>query len=189
MLRMKRTAPVVAAATLVLALVGCSDSEMAEDVATSVIDSAVQSQTSEVESTWTDCATAADAAVVAGFDGFSEGAGAITRLGDQYEVQYLATDGVSQAIIEYPASMLFVCKGNAADGTDVSGDDTAYAFTWNTTVGDVELTCSGNREGDAQKTIWTVGDYAYSITTLGLGGEEDFGINADDLALIVPQIS
>ena len=182
MLRMRKTAPLIAAATLVVALVGCSDSEMAEDVATSVIDNAVQSQTAEVENTWTNCATAAEAAAIAGFDGFSEGAGAITRLGDQYEIQYLATDGVSQAIIEYPASMLFVCKGNA-------GDDATYAHTWTTTVGDVELTCSGNREGDAQKTTWTVGDHAYSITTMGLGGDEDFGINADDLALIVPQIS
>ena len=189
MLRMKRTAPVIAAATLVLALVGCSDNEIAEDVATSVIDSATQSQAAEVANDWKNCATAAEAAAVAGFDGFNEGAGAITRLGDQYEVQYLATDGVSQAIIEYPASMLFVCKGNAVDGADVSGDDATYAHTWTTTVGDVELTCSGNREGDAQKTIWTVGDHAYSITTMGLGGEEDFGINADDLALIVPQIS
>ena len=189
MFGLKRKAPVAAVAALAMALAACSGSEVAEDVATSVMENVEQGQSAEAANPWQNCTTAAEAAAAAGLDGFSEGAGAITRLGDQYEVTYLATDGIAQAVIEYPASMLFVRKGTAAESADVSGDDTEYAYTWTTTIGDVELTCSGNREGDAQKTVWTIGDKAYSITTLGLGGDEDFGINADDLALIVPAIS
>ena len=52
----------------------------------------------------------------------------------------------------------------------------------------LELTCFGNREGDATKTIWTIDDMAYSITVLGLGGDTDFGLSADDLNSLVNAI-
>ena len=48
-----------------------------------------------------------------------------------------------------------------------------------------EVTCFGNREGEATKTIWQSGDYYYSITAEGLGGDEDFGLNADDLSSLI----
>ena len=52
-------------------------------------------------------------------------------------------------------------------------------------MGGVDVTCSGNREGEATKTIWTAGDYSFCILVQGLGGDDDYGLGADDLAILV----
>lgn len=99
-------------------------------------------------------------------------------------------DGIAEARLEYPASALTVRKGNStyAEEGDISGDYTEYANTWTEDVNGIEVTCFGNREGDASKSIWTVDDMYFSIVAEGLGGDEDFGLNAERLTAMVSSI-
>lgn len=68
---------------------------------------------------------------------------------------------------------------------DISGDYTEYAKTWIQNIKGLEVTCYGNREGDATKTIWQSGDACYSIVVAGLGGDTDYGLSADDLNSLI----
>lgn len=43
-------------------------------------------------------------------------------------------------------------------------------------------------EEQATKTIWTDGEYNYAITAYGAGGDDDYGLQADDLAIMVKAI-
>ena len=96
--------------------------------------------------------------------------------------------GIAEARLEYPASALTVRKGTYAEEGDISGDYTEYANTWTEDVNGIEVTCFGNREGDASKSIWTVDDMYFSIVAEGLGGDEDFGLNAERLTAMVSSI-
>ena len=49
----------------------------------------------------------------------------------------------------------------------------------------IEVICYGNREGEATKTLWKDGDYCYSVVAIGAGGDSDFGLSPEDLAIIV----
>lgn len=48
-----------------------------------------------------------------------------------------------------------------------------------------EVKCFGNREGEATKTIWTAGDYNYAVVAYGAGGDDDFGLSAEDVVTMV----
>ena len=73
----------------------------------------------------------------------------------------------------------------AAEGAGISGDYSEYANTWTQNIKGLEVTCFGNREGDATKTIWQVDDTCYSITAYGLGGDTDYGLSPDDLNSLI----
>ena len=138
---------------------------------------------------WSEVKTAEEAAQGAGLDNFNAGAEAELDLGGEPVVTYRYMEGLAEAQIEYPASMLTVRKGVHVEDGDVSGDYNEYSLTWSQTVGDVVVKCQGNRTGESQKSTWTVGDVDYSISALGLGGDVDFGLNEERLALIVAAIS
>ena len=97
-------------------------------------------------------------------------------------------DGIAEARLEYPASALTVRKGTIAVEGDISGDYTEYANTWTQDVNGIEVTCFGNREGDATKSISTVDNMYFSIVAEGLGGDQDFGLNAERLTAMVNSI-
>lgn len=102
------------------------------------------------------------------------------------ECRYM--EGLAEVEIPYPAVGVTVRKGTAAVADpegDVSGDCNEYANSWTQTINGLEVTCFGNREGEATKTIWTSGDYSYSITAYGLGGDTDYGLKADDLNSLI----
>ena len=74
---------------------------------------------------------------------------------------------------------------NSKYGGDVSLDDNKYANEWTQTVAGKEVKCFGNREGEATKTIWTAGDYSYAVLAYGAGGDDDYGLSAEDVAIMV----
>ncbi len=136
---------------------------------------------------WSDAGTLAEAAEGAGLDGFSIPEEAEISLGEVKLSQARYMEGLAEAVVEFPAVEMTIRKGNAsvAEDGDISGDYNEYANTWTQNIKGLEVTCYGNRKGDATKTIWTVDDTCYSITAYGLGGDTDYGLSADDLNSLI----
>ncbi len=136
---------------------------------------------------WSDAGTLAEAAEGAGVDGFSIPEGAEISLGEVNVTEARYMEGLAEAVVEFPAVEMTIRKGNAsvAGNGDVSGDYNEYANTWTQNIKGLEVTCFGNREGDATKTIWQVDDTCYSITAYGLGGDTDYGLSPDDLNSLI----
>ena len=132
---------------------------------------------------WSTVDTLAAAAEGAGIDGFSIPEGAEISLGEVKVSEARYMDGLAEAIVDFPAVQMTVRKGKASAATDgdISGDYNEYANTWTQNIKGLEVTCFGNREGDATKTIWQVDDTCYSITAYGLGGDTDYGLSPDDI--------
>jgi hypothetical protein len=136
---------------------------------------------------WSDVSTLDEAAAGAGLDMFSIPEEAEISLGEVKLSQARYMEGLAEAVVEYPAVEMTIRKGNASIATDgdISGDYNEYANTWTQNIKGLEVTCFGNREGDATKTIWQVDDTCYSITAYGLGGDTDYGLSADDLNSLI----
>ncbi len=96
-------------------------------------------------------------------------------------------DGIAEAVIPIGAVDMTIRKGlaTAADNGDISGDYNSYSNEWTQNIKGLEVKCYGNREGEATKTIWMVDDTCYSITAYGAGGDDDFGLSADDLSSLI----
>ena len=134
---------------------------------------------------WSDAESAEEAAEGAGLDSFNLVENLDLGLGVEFERTYRYMDGIAEARLEYPASEVIVRKGKAVEGGDISGDYNTYAHTWTQNIKGLEVTCFGNREGEASKTIWSLDDMCYSITAIGLGGDDDFGLTASALNSII----
>ena len=178
-----------------------STQEEAAPAETKAEDTAAETESTEAESTaaaaeentglanpWSDVESAEEAAKGAGIDSFVIAEDPGLDLGQLFERTYRCMDGIAEARLEYPASALTVRKGNYAEEDDISGYYTEYANTWTQDVNGIEVTCFGNREGDATKSIWTVDNMHFSIVAEGLGGDEDFGLNAERLTAMVSSI-
>ena len=136
---------------------------------------------------WSDVASLDEAAKGAGLDMFSIPEGAEISLGEVKLTQARCMEGLAEAVVEFPAVDMTIRKGNAsaAEDGDISGDYNEYAKTWTQNIKGLEVTCFGNREGDATKTIWQVDDTCYSITAYGMGGDTDYGLSPDDLNSLI----
>ena len=134
---------------------------------------------------WHTVSSARDAAAGSGISGFVVPEGESISLGTIVPHDYRYMEGLAEADVPFPAVQMTIRKGVAPENGDVSGDYNKYAHTWTQNVGGVDVTCSGNREGEATKTIWTAGDYSFCILVQGLGGDDDYGLGADDLAILV----
>ena len=178
-----------------------STQEEAAPAETKAEDTAAETESTEAESTaaaaeentglanpWSDVGSAEEAAKGAGIDSFVIAEDPGLDLGELFERTYRCMDGIAEARLEYPASALTVRKGTIAEEGDISGDYTEYANTWTQDVNGIEVTCFGNREGDATKSIWTVDNMCFSIVAEGLGGDQDFGLNAERLTAMVNSI-
>ena len=201
---MKKNMLVIATSVfvLVLALAGCSSggassaSSSESSVSTSA-EASASAESSSVESSesaevgipnpWSDVNSAEEAAAGAGIDSFILPEGVEIGLGTVDFTVYRCMDGLAEAIDEFPAVEMTIRKGTAevAEDGDISGDYGQYKKSWTQNIKGLEVTCFGNREGDATKTIWESGDYCYSITAYGLGGDDDFGLSADDLNSLI----
>ena len=178
-----------------------STQEEAAPAETKAEDTAAETESTEAESTaaaaeentglanpWSDVGSAEEAAKGAGIDSFVIAEDPGLDLGELFERTYRCMDGIAEARLEYPASALTVRKGTIAEEGDISGDYTEYANTWTQDVNGIEVTCFGNREGDATKSIWTVDNMYFSIVAEGLGGDQDFGLNAERPTAMVNSI-
>ena len=142
----------------------------------------------EIANPWHDAESLSAAAEGAGLDDFMIAEEMTIGLGDLPAGIYRYMDGIAEADYEFPAVSMTVRKGKAsaaAEEGDISGDYNEYANTWTQNIKGLEVTCFGNREGDATKTIWTVDDTCYSITAYGLGGDTDYGLSPDDLNSLI----
>lgn len=149
----------------------------------------VEAGAAEGHTNWTEAATAEEAAQGAGLDSLADLNGvkiSLGELGTMGSVTYRYMDGVVQIFCPAAAVEMSAIKGKvpAGDG-DVSFDSTAYAHEWTQDVDGQEVKCFGNREGEATKTIWTAGDYNYAVLAYGAGGDDDFGLRAEDVATMV----
>ena len=178
-----------------------STQEEAAPAETTAEDAAAETESTEAATTsaaaeentglanpWSDVGSAEEAAKGAGIDSFVIAEDPGLDLGQLFERTYRCMDGIAEARLEYPASALTVRKGTKAEEGDISGDYTEYANTWTQDVNGIEVTCFGNREGDAAKSIWTVDNMYFSIVAEGLGGDQDFGLNAERLTAMVNSI-
>lgn len=140
---------------------------------------------------WHDVDTAEEAAKGAGLDLFQVPDGVEISLGTVEVEQYRYMEGLAEAVIPIAAVDMTIRKGlssAAVEPGDVSGDYNDYEHTWTQNIKGLEVTCYGNREGDATKIIWNVEDYCYSITAFGAGGDEDFGLDPDDINSLINAI-
>lgn len=138
---------------------------------------------------WSDVDSAEAAAEGAGLDTFMVPDGeAEISLGEVKVTQYRCMKGMAEAVVEFPAVEMTIRKGDKsgemAEG-DISGDYSEYKYDWTQNIKGLEVKCFGNRDGEATKTIWSVDDMDYSITVQGLGGDEDYGLPADDLNSLI----
>ena len=138
---------------------------------------------------WTAAATAEEAAQGAGLDSMADLKGTVISLGElgtMGDVTYKYMDGAVQVSCPAAAVEMFVIKAKDSTASgDVSFDSTAYANEWTQDVDGQQVTCFGNREGEATKTIWTAGDYSYAVLAYGAGGDDDYGLSAEDVAIMV----
>jgi hypothetical protein len=130
---------------------------------------------------WSDATTAQAAADGAGVGEFVVPVDAEITLGPLNMVTYRYMKGIAQADVEFPAVSMTIRKGVGSDGDDISGDYNGYANTWTQDIGGIQVKCAGNRKGESTKTTWRNGDAVYSICVLGLGGDTDYGLPAEDL--------
>ena len=160
----------------------------AETESSAAATSAAAEENTGLANPWSDVGSAEEAAKGAGIDSFVIAEDPGLDLGELFERTYRCMDGIAEARLEYPASALTVRKGTIAEEGDISGDYTEYANTWTQDVNGIEVTCFGNREGAAAKSIWTVDNMYFSIVAEGLGGDQDFGLNAERLTAMVSSI-
>ena len=142
---------------------------------------------------WSEVTSAAEAAAGAGVGEFALPLNIETSLGtiDEQYVSYRCMKGMAEAEFPIGAVEMTIRKAIAADYPDgnCSGDYNEYAKTWIQDVNGIQLNCVGNREGESTRTLWTAGDYCYCILAMGAGGDTDYGLPAEDLAVIVPAIT
>ena len=79
-------------------------------------------------------------------------------------------------------------KGLTSVYEDVSFDENAYNYEWSREIGSTVVKCYGNRDGEATKTVWKAGDYSYALLAYGAGGDDDYGLPAEDLDALVEAI-
>ena len=141
------------------------------------------------QTNWTDAATAEEAVQGAGIDAVADMNGTVISLGElgtMGDVTYKYMDGAVQVSCPAAAVEMFVIKAKASTvNGDASFDAAEYAHEWTQDVDGQEVKCFGNREGEATKTIWTAGDYSYAVLAYGAGGDDDYGLGAEDVAIMV----
>ncbi len=170
-------------AVLAFALVACGNAAPADSGASE--GEGGESTSVGMANPWSDVASAEEAADTAGVGYFTVPEGTEIALGPIKVEAWRAMEGLAEARVSFPAVDMTIRKGLKQDGEDVSGDYGTYAHEWTVDVDGFEVTCFGNRKGEATKTIWTSDNFAYSIVVLGLGGDTDFGLSADDVVTMV----
>ena len=112
--------------------------------------------TTTIANPWTSVATADEAAKGAGLQSFTVPNTAKVGGVSYADPQFSYMESLAQAMYESPAAELTIRKSASREGIDLTGDYNDYPFEWTQNIKGLEVTCFGNREGDATKTIWQV---------------------------------
>ena len=137
---------------------------------------------------WSTADSAEAAAEGAGLEFFSFPEEAVLSIGEMKGAEYRYMDGIAEVKVPVGAVDLTVRKGRAdaaPEEGDISGDYGEYAHSWTQNIKGLVVNCYGNREGEATKTIWQVDDMCFAILAYGAGGDEDFGLNPDDINSLI----
>lgn len=172
--------------TLVLSLGACSRQEKAEEATEEATEESAEESGAEIANPWTDVDSYEAAAEGAGLDTFGIADGVSLSLGELAPTAYRYMEGMAEAIIPVAAVELTVRKGTGEE--DISGDFNSYAHEWSENISGMDITCYGNKEGAATKTIWSLGGYSYAILAYGQGGDTDFGLDSADLNTLINAI-
>ena len=98
-------------------------------------------------------------------------------------------EGVAEAHFGVAAVDIYVRKGlSDIDEGDISFDNNEYKYNWTVDIDGTEVKCSGNREGEATKSVWSANDYSYAVLAYGAGGDDDFGLSEEDLTSLFRNI-
>ena len=169
---------------VLLAFAGCGKKEETAAPAEETEAAAETGESTEIANPWTEYASGEEAAKAAGIEPLEVPEMEIW-LGKVVPTKWRSMESLVECEVEYAASMLTIRKGTGFEDGDCSGDYNSYAHAWTVDVNGTEVKCFGNDEGRSTKTIWTAGDYAYSINALGLGGDENFGIDEEAINILV----
>jgi hypothetical protein len=137
---------------------------------------------------WQTADSSEAAAQGAGLDGFSVPDDITLSIGEVKPEVCRYMDGLAEVSMPVGAVEMTIRKGRAdlaVDDMGISGDYNEYAHDWTQSVKGLEIHCFGNEEGRATRTIWQVDDTCWSIVVQGLGGDENYGLSADDLNSII----
>ncbi len=138
---------------------------------------------------WTKAADKAEALSAVGIESFEIPEGAEIGLGPITAGEFRTHEGAVKVNAAFPAVDMFIFKApEEVNGGDPSYVTEEYANEWTQDIEGITVTCWGNHEGHATKTVWTRDGYSYAVVVYGLGGDTDFGLSADDLAIIVPNV-
>ena len=196
----KRLVRFIASALLACSIVGiagCSSqptslSSASTDSSASSSQASASSETASngsaaIANPWSDVASADEAAQGAGLDAFTLPEGDIADMGKPFEITYRCMDGMAQARLEFPAAAITVrtSSSEGVEGADITGDYNTYAYEWTEEIDGVTVTCAGNREGESTKTFWSANGLYHSLVAEGLGGDEDFGLTSERIAVFV----
>ena len=202
---MKKFLAIIAIATFVLALAGCSggNADNAKDAAdtgasdTNAAEGPVKNADGTVdygftpvaEEPWTMVNSAEEAAKEADCGTFnvpvSVSAGDIG-----FQAPWFGyADKVAQAMYEAPACQVFILKAKGIYGGPISDrEPKEFAQNWTQNFKGLELQCYGAEKDAATLVMWTIDDETYSLTFQGLGGEE-MSFTPDEVTSIVAEVS
>lgn len=196
----KRLVRFIASALLACSIVGIagcssqptSSSSASTDSSASSSQASASSETASngsaaIANPWSDVASADEAAQGAGLDAFTLPEGDIADMGKPFEITYRCTDGMAQARLEFPAAAITVrtSSSEGVEGPDITGDYNTYAHEWTEEIDGVAVTCAGNREGESTKTFWSTDGLYHSLVAEGLGGDENFGLTSERIAVFI----
>ena len=143
-----------------------------------------------VPNPWQTADTLEEAAKGGGLD-FFEYDPVTLSLGEVKPEEYRYSPGIVDIYAPVAAVDLTIRKGLKSalvEKDDISGDYGEYKYSWTQNIKGLEVKCFGNRKGEATKTIWNVGDSYFAILARGAGGDDDFGLSADDLSSLINSI-
>lgn len=180
---------------LCVSLAACGSSGQAgeETAATEATTAAEdENQTVGMPNPWRTAESAEDAARGAGLDSFGSPEGSSISLGEIKDVKYRCMEGIADADFTIGAVRITIRKGLASAAVeegDISGDYNEYKYNWPRTINGLDVSCFGNREGEAAKTIWTVDDYDFAILVREDSDEDDYSLDENDYGLSEDDLS
>ena len=180
MKRVKNLLVVLLVLTMIFTLVACNSAKKEEPKEEAQEET---EESTEIANPWSEADTLEAAVEGAGLKDFTFDEGMSISLGDVVPAGYRYMEKMVEIEVPIAAVEMTIRKGMGEE--DISGDYNTYANEWTVDIDGTEVKCFGNREEESTKTIWQTNDGSYAILAYGAGGDSDFGLNMEDLAVLV----